>query len=101
LSADCCLKIRELIKLCLTNKEIAHLILCGKDGRGHRPGNSLIVLSHNGITKEGEIIMSKSPYPLLTSSYEQVQMFRDRITIHNLIEETDLNSIRAYLYTLV
>jgi tetrahydromethanopterin S-methyltransferase subunit A len=39
----------------------AHLILCGKDERGHRPGNSLIALSHNGITKQGKIIMSKSP----------------------------------------
>jgi hypothetical protein len=35
------------------------------------------------------------------SSYELVQMFGDRITIHNLIEETDLSSIRAYLDTLV
>lgn len=86
-----------IIKYCLTNKQVVHLIVCGKDGHGHRPGNSLIALSVNGITKEGKIIMSKSPYPYLTSSYEEVEAFRDRIIVHNLIEETDMNSIRAYL----
>ncbi len=93
--------IDKIIKYCLTNKELVHLIVCGKDGRGHRPGNSLIALSVNGITREGKIIMSKSPYPHLMSSYEDVQMFRDRITIHDLIEETNLNSIRSYLDRLV
>lgn len=51
--------IDKIIKYCLTNKEIVHLIVCGQDGRGHRPGNSSIALSHNGVTKEGKIIMSK------------------------------------------
>jgi tetrahydromethanopterin S-methyltransferase subunit A len=93
--------IDKIIKYCLTEKELVHLIVCGKDGAGHRPRNSLIALSVNGITKEGKIIMSKSPYPYLVSSYEEVQTFRDRITIHNLIEETNLNSIRAYMDRLV
>jgi tetrahydromethanopterin S-methyltransferase subunit A len=41
--------------------------------------------------------MSKSPCPHIMSSYEEVQLFRNRITIHNLIEETNLNSVRSYL----
>jgi tetrahydromethanopterin S-methyltransferase subunit A len=93
--------IDKIIKYCLTDKELVHLVVCGRDGGGHKPGNSLIALSVNGITKEGKIIMSKSPYPYLVSSYEEVQTFRDRITIHNLIEETNLNSIRAYMDRLV
>lgn len=93
--------IDKIINYCLTNTELSHLIVCGKDGRGHRAGQSLITLSNKGITKEGKIIMSKSPYPHLVSSYEAVQKFRDRITIHNLIEETNLNSIRVYLERLV
>lgn len=93
--------IDKIINYCLTNTELSHLIVCGKDGRGHRAGQSLITLSNKGITKEGKIIMSKSPYPHLVSSYDDVQTFRDRITIHNLIEETNLNSIRVYLERLV
>lgn len=89
--------IDKIIKYCLTNKELEHLIVCGKDSRGHRAGDALIALSNNGVTKEGKIIMSKSPSPHIMSTYEEVQSFRNRITIHNLIEETNLNSIKSYL----
>ncbi|MGI0033330.1 MAG: tetrahydromethanopterin S-methyltransferase subunit A [Nitrososphaeraceae archaeon] len=89
--------IDKIIKYCLTNKELVHLIVCGKDARGHRAGDALIALSNSGVTKEGKIIMSKSPSPHIMSTYEEVQSFRNRITIHNLIEETNLNSITSYL----
>ena len=62
---------------------------------GHRAGDSIIALSKNGITRDGKIIKSKSPYPHLDSSYKDVETFRDRVTIHNLIEETDLNIINS------
>jgi len=89
--------IDKIIRYCLSNKELTHLIVCGNDGRGHRAGDALIALSNNGITKEGRIIMSKCPCPHIISSFEEVVMFRNRITIHNLIEETNLEFIRSYL----
>jgi len=89
--------IDKIIKYCLTNEELVHLIVCGKDARGHRAGDALIALSNNGVTKEGKIIMSKSPCPHIMSTYEEVQSFRNRIIIHNLIEETNLSSITSYL----
>jgi tetrahydromethanopterin S-methyltransferase subunit A len=93
--------IDKIIKYYLTNNhELTHLTVCGKDGHGHRAGHSLISLSDRGVTKNGKIILSKSPYPDLESSYEDVQTFRDRITIHNLMEETNLNS-RDYIDRLV
>ncbi|MGE5683854.1 MAG: tetrahydromethanopterin S-methyltransferase subunit A [Nitrososphaerota archaeon] len=87
--------IEDIINYCIVHKELEHLIICGKDSRGHRAGDSLIALSKNGMTKEGIIIESKSPRPQLRSSYQEVEIFRDRITVHNLIEETDLNRIRS------
>ena len=87
--------IDDIINYCIVHKELEHLIICGKDSRGHRAGDSLIALSKNGMTKEGIIIESKSPRPQLRSSYKEVEIFRDRITVHNLIEETDLNRIRS------
>jgi len=89
--------IDKIINYCIANKEIVHLVVCGKDGHGHRAGDSIIALSENGITREGKIIKSKSPYPQLDSSYEDVVTFRDRVTIHNLIEEMDLNPIKSYV----
>jgi tetrahydromethanopterin S-methyltransferase subunit A len=87
--------IDEIINFCIVNKEIEHLILCGKDGRGHRAGESLIALFMYGITKDGMIINSKSPRPQLHSSYQDVEVFRNRISIHNLIDETNLNLIKS------
>lgn len=93
--------IDKIIKYCITNQELVHLIVCGKDGNGHKAGHSLMTLFEKGVSKEGKIIMSKSPYPNLISSYDDVQVIRGRITIHNLIEETSLNIIDAYLDGLV
>ena len=87
--------IDDIINYCIVHKELEHLVICGKDSRGHRAGDSLIALSKNGLTKEGIIIESKSPRPQLRSSYQEVEIFRERVTVHNLIEETDLNRIRS------
>lgn len=93
--------IDDIINYCIVHKELEHLILCGKDSRGHRAGDSLNSLSKNGMTKEGKIIKSKSPRPQLLSSYQEVEIFRDRVTVHNLIEETDLNRIRSYVDKII
>lgn len=93
--------IDELINYCVVNKQLEHLVICGRDSRGHRAGESLIALSKNGMTKEGIIINSKSPRPQLRSSYEEVEIFRNRIIIHNLIDETDLNRIRSLVEELI
>lgn len=93
--------IDDIINYCIVHKELEHLIICGKDSRGHRAGDSLIALSKNGMTKEGIIIESKSPRPQLRSSYQEVEIFRERITVHNLIEEMDLNHIRSCVYEII
>ena len=89
--------IDKIIEYCIANKELVHLVVCGKDVYGHIAGDSIIALSENGITRDGKIIKSKSPYPHLDSSFEDVETFRGRVTIHNLIEEMDLNRIRSFV----
>ena len=93
--------IDDIINYCIVHKELEHLVICGKDSRGHRAGDSLIALSKNGMTKEGIIIESKSPRPQLRSSYQEVDIFRERVTVHNLIEEMDLNHIRSCVYEII
>ncbi len=93
--------IDDIINYCIVHKELEHLVICGKDSRGHRAGDSLIALSKNGLTKEGIIIESKSPRPQLRSSYQEVEIFRERVTVHNLIEEMDLNHIRSCVYEII
>jgi tetrahydromethanopterin S-methyltransferase subunit A len=36
--------IDKIIKYCIANKELRHLVVCGKDGYGHRAGDSIIAL---------------------------------------------------------
>ena len=93
--------IDEMINFYIGNKQLKHLVICGRDSHGHRAGESLIALSRNGITKEGIIIDSKSPRPQLRSSYQEVELFRKSVTIHNLIEETDLKTVRSFVEKLI
>jgi tetrahydromethanopterin S-methyltransferase subunit A len=93
--------IDKIIKYCIENKELVHLVICGIDGHGHRAGDSIIALSKNGITRDGKIIKSTSPYPHIDSSHKDVETFRERVTIHNLMEETDMNIIKSYVYGII
>ena len=93
--------IDRIIQYCLANRHLAHLVVCGTEVSGHLAGDSLIALFSYGITREGKIVNSKSPHPQLVSSFNEVQTFRNRITIHNLIEMTDLSKIKYHVDRLI
>lgn len=89
--------IDKIIQYCITNRNLVHLVVCGKDVSGHMAGDSIIALFNYGITSEGKILAGKSPHPYLVSSYEDVQTFRNRCTIHNLIGETNFSRVKSYI----
>lgn len=76
------------------NKKIKTIIVCGKEVSGHKAGHSLLKLYQNGIDKNGRIIGSSSPDPVLTVSELQVNYFRNEINLVNMINETDFNKIK-------
>lgn len=93
--------IDKIIQYCITNTNLVHLVVCGKDVNGHMAGDSLIALFNYGITGQGKIITAKSPHPYLISSYEDVQIFRNRSTVHNLIGETNFNRVKSYIERII
>lgn len=93
--------IDKIIQHCITNRNLVHLVVCGKDVSGHMAGDSIIALFNYGITSEGKIIAAKSPHPYLVSSYEDVQTFRNRCTIHNLIGETNFSRVKSYIERII
>lgn len=93
--------IDKIIQYCITNRNLVHLVVCGKDVSGHMAGDSIIALFNYGITSEGKIIAGKSPHPYLVSSYEDVQTFRNRCTIHNLIGETSFSRVKSYIERII
>jgi len=86
--------IDSIINYVYQNKKIKKIIVCGKEVWGHKAGHSLFELYKNGINDEGRIINSNSPDPFLTISKSQVNYFQTKITLINMINETNYYKIK-------
>ena len=71
--------IDTIIKFVLDHTELYHIIICGKEVKGHQAGQALVSLYKNGINNDGRIIGAKGPYPLLRSSQKDIEEFRKQI----------------------
>ena len=76
------------------NKKIKTIIVCGKEVWGHKAGHSLFKLYKNGIDDNRRIIGSTSPDPFLTVTQSQINYFRNKINLVNMIDETNFNKIK-------
>ena len=79
------------------NKKISTIIICGKEVWGHKAGHSLIQLHKNGIDKNGRIIGSTSPNPILTVTQSEINYFQKEIQLVDIINETNIEVIRQKL----
>ena len=89
--------IDSIIKYVNENKNIKTIIVCGKEVWGHKAGHSLFELHKNGIDNSGRIIGSTSPDPILTVTKNEVEYFRKKITLVNMINEKNLEKIKQKL----
>ena len=85
--------IDSIIKHVNKNQKITTIIVCGKEVWGHKAGHSLFQLHKNGVDKNNKIIYSISPDPYLTVSKSEIQYFQNNITLVNLINETNFETI--------
>jgi len=85
--------IDSIIKHVYKNQKITTIIVCGKEVWGHKAGHSLFQLHKNGVDKNNIIINSISPDPYLTVSKSEIQYFQNNITLVNLINETNFETI--------
>ena len=92
--------IDKLIQSTLRRPELHHLIVCGKDMKGHHSGQALLSLHRNGVNDVGRIIGAVGPYPFLASPQEAINSFRRRITIHDLIACEDIEIVRDITLSL-
>ena len=90
--------IDSIINYVYQNKKIKKIIVCGKEVWGHKAGHSLFELYKNGINDKGRIINSNSPDPFLTVSKSQVNYFQTKITLINMINETNYNKIKEKIF---
>ena len=86
--------IDSLIRYVNQNKKIKTIFVCGKEVWGHKAGHSLFELHKNGIDNYGRIINSKSPDPFLTVTKAEIIYFQNEITLVNLINQTNFETIK-------
>jgi tetrahydromethanopterin S-methyltransferase subunit A len=86
--------IDDIIWTVHNSPNLRYLILCGRDGTGHLPGQALTSLYKNGITDEGHIKGASGANPVLKSTMEQISNFMTRIEIFDLIGSRDISQIK-------
>jgi tetrahydromethanopterin S-methyltransferase subunit A len=87
--------IDALVKYTIKNPTLDTIIVCGNEVSGHLAGRSLLLLHKYGIDKDGRIINSPSPDPVLSSSESEIRRFQNQIKIIDMIGKTNLDEIRS------
>lgn len=94
--------IEKLINYVLEHSNIKYIVLCGKDTKGHFPGQALLALYKNGIDGNGRIIGALGKDPMLEDlTKNNIDEFRRRINIIDLLGITDINEVSIKVTSLV
>ena len=94
--------IEKLIDYVLQHPNIKYVVLCGKDTKGHLPGQALLALYKNGIDSSGRIIGAVGKEPVIEAvTTNNVEEFRKRTKIIDLVGVTDIEKISDKVSNLV
>ncbi len=86
--------IDKLIKNTVTNKAIRFLVLAGTDPKGHKPGQTILSLSANGIDEKMRVVGSEGKRPFLRNvTKDEIESFRRQVEVIDLIGCEDVETI--------
>lgn len=84
------LGLERIIVNVISNQNIRFLIICGKEIRGHRSGQSLIALWRNGLNEKNRIIGAEGALPYIQNIPASfVERFRRQVEVIDLIGVTE------------
>jgi tetrahydromethanopterin S-methyltransferase subunit A len=89
--------IDAIIAFAMKHPELERLLICGNEVKGHRAGQALLALSINGVDSSGRIIGAAGPDPIVTSTRLDVETFRHKVQIVDLIGVVDITRIAQML----
>lgn len=90
------LGLEKIVANVISNSNIRVLILCGKESKGHLPGNTLLALHKNGIDEKGRIIGSKGAIPFIQNlSHEAIERFNRQMELVDRIGLEDIEEIES------
>jgi tetrahydromethanopterin S-methyltransferase subunit A len=92
--------IDAMIRFSVKNPSLRHIVVCGVDVKGHRSGHALLSLHKNGIDRRGRILGSDSPYPILSCNIREIEVFRSRIVVHDLVGNKDVDKLATSISNL-
>lgn len=81
--------------------QMRYLILCGRDVKGHLPGQALISLYKYGTRDNGYIVGARGSNPTLKSTKEAIMYFRTNIEIVDLIGSRDIGQLILLIDELI
>ncbi|MEM2759680.1 MAG: hypothetical protein QXU32_07475 [Nitrososphaerales archaeon] len=85
--------IERLIKYVNEHRGIKYIILCGKDTKGHLPGQSLLALQKTGITGS-RIMGARGKHPVLERiAQSDVEEFRKNVVLIDFVGITEIDKI--------
>ncbi len=88
------LGIEKVVANVLSNPNIRFIIVCGKEIRGHRSGQTLKALIENGLEENGRIRDSDGAVPYIENiSKEAVERFREQVEVVDLLDVTSKEKI--------
>lgn len=93
--------IDNILETIYNHPQLKYLILCGKDVKGHLPGQALISLHNFGTTNYGRIIGARGNSPTLRSTKEEILYFRNNIEIIDLIGSRDICQLKFLIDKLI
>ena len=87
--------LEKIIFNIIANRNIRYLVLCGPESPGHHTGEALAALMENGVDKKRRIIGTDAPSAyLFNTPIRYIARFRTQITLVDLLNETDLGTIK-------
>ena len=85
----------KMIRFSLAHPALHHIVVCGREVRGHKAGQALMCIHKNGVrSNDGRIIGAIGPNPFLACSKADIELFRRQIMIYDLMGNDDLKTIK-------
>ncbi len=90
------LGVEKVVANVVSNPNIRFLILCGKEVRGHRSGDTLAALHRSGIDANNRVVDAKGAVPYIENlTREAVERFRQQIELVDMTGERDKERLLA------
>jgi len=88
------LGVEKVVANTVSNPNIRYLIVCGREVRGHRSGESLKCLHEYGIDGNNRVLKAKSAIPYIENlPHDAIKRFQEQVTLIDLIGVEDTQEI--------